>query len=136
MPGWAADLLKVPASFWERREAIEALRSRDIGALFRLLRQYAGASQRQIAIACGMTQGKVSETMKKGGRQVLTLEVFERIADGLGMPDVSRVALGIAPREFVPQLRVPTEIQPRDSAADLESAAFVASLGEEPHVGV
>lgn len=86
MPGWGSDLLQVPPSLWERQETLDALSARDIGALFRLLRQYAGASQTQIAIACGMTQGKVSETMKKGGRQVLTLEVFERIADGLGCP--------------------------------------------------
>ncbi|MFB4298176.1 hypothetical protein [Actinomadura sp. NTSP31] len=38
-----------------------------------------------------MSQGKVSETMKKGGRQVTTLEVFERIADGLQMPDPARM---------------------------------------------
>ncbi|MBA9004474.1 helix-turn-helix domain-containing protein [Thermomonospora cellulosilytica] len=63
------------------------------------MRQYAGASQTQIAIACGMTQGKVSETMKPRGRQVLTLEVFERIADGLDMPDPARMELGLAPRK-------------------------------------
>ena len=47
-----------------------------------------------------MTQGKVSEYMKRGGRQALSLEVFERIADGLKMSDNARMALGLAPRTF------------------------------------
>ncbi|WP_255206060.1 helix-turn-helix domain-containing protein [Actinomadura sp. BRA 177] len=102
--------------------------SRDIRAVFHLLRQYTGASQTQIAIACGMTQGKVSETMKKGGRQVTTLEVFERIADGLHMPDTARMTLGIAPRAHpsasavsVPQPR-PRTATPPAALADAKPA--------------
>ena len=53
--------------------------------LFHLLRQYAGASQTRIAIACGLTQGKVSAIIG-GSHRVATLDVFERIADGLDMP--------------------------------------------------
>lgn len=98
MSGRASDPIVIPDSLWERPQMIQALTARDIRTVFHLLRQYAGASQTQIAIACGMSQGKVSETMKKGGRQVLTLEVFERIADGLQMPDTARMTLGLAPR--------------------------------------
>ncbi len=96
MSGRASDPIVIPDSLWQRPQMTQALTSRDIRAVFHLLRQYTGASQTQIAIACGMTQGKVSETMKKGGRQVTTLEVFERIADGLHMPDTARMTLGIA----------------------------------------
>jgi transcriptional regulator with XRE-family HTH domain len=42
----------------------EALRDRDIGQVFRLVRQYAGASQTQLAIACGTTQGNISDIMR------------------------------------------------------------------------
>ena len=42
---------------------MDALRSRDMRRLFHLLRQYAGASQTRIGIACGLTQGKVSAIM-------------------------------------------------------------------------
>ncbi|URM97073.1 helix-turn-helix domain-containing protein [Actinomadura madurae] len=91
----------------------QALTSRDIRTVFHLLRQYAGASQTQIAIACGMSQGKVSETMK-GGRQVTTLEVFERIADGLHMPDTARMTLGLAPRRR-PSASAVTVPRPRSS---------------------
>ncbi|MGE5291884.1 MAG: helix-turn-helix domain-containing protein [Micromonosporaceae bacterium] len=96
MPGRATDLIVIPGSFWQRAGVIEALGGRDIGRLFQLLRQYAGASQTQIAIACGLTQGKVSDIMR-GAQKVLTLALFERIADGLQMPDSARMSLGLAP---------------------------------------
>jgi transcriptional regulator with XRE-family HTH domain len=88
-----------------------ALRSRAVGALFRLLRQYTGASQTQIGIACGMSQGKVSQIM--GDRtQVESLAVLERIADGLELPDPARMRLGLAPRPG------PAEDTPPGWAAD------------------
>jgi transcriptional regulator with XRE-family HTH domain len=92
----ASDLIVIPGSFWQRAGVIEALGGRDIGRLFQLLRQYAGASQTQIAIACGLTQGKVSDIMR-GVQKVLTLALFERVADGLQMPDSARMSLGLAP---------------------------------------
>jgi hypothetical protein len=62
------------------------------------LRQHAGASQTRIGIAVGMPQSQVSVIMSTGRRrrQVTTLDVFVRIADGLGMPDGARRRLGIA----------------------------------------
>jgi len=77
MPRGAADLLEIPAALWQRAEMTEALRDRDMGRVLRLVRQYAGASQTQLAIACGMTQGKISEIMR-GLQHVTALEVFER----------------------------------------------------------
>ncbi|ACY97238.1 MULTISPECIES: helix-turn-helix domain-containing protein [Thermomonospora] len=127
MPGRAQDPLVVPDALWEHPETIRALRERDMGRLFHLLRQYAGASQTQIAIACGMTQGRVSETMKAGGRRIHTLEVFERIADGLGMPDSARLALGLAPRAHAPATEPPA---PQDAPSAAEPASgLVDSLG-------
>ena len=90
------DPIIVPASLWQRPDATDALRSRDMRRLFHLLRQYAGASQTRIGIACGLAQGKVSAIMS-GSHRVATLDVFERIADGLGMPPEARLALGLAP---------------------------------------
>jgi hypothetical protein len=97
MPGRAADLIEIPDSLWQRAEMMEALRHRDMGRVFHLLRQYAGASQTRIAIACGTTQPKVSGIMR-GIARVEELEVFERIADGLHMPDHARIVLGLAPQ--------------------------------------
>jgi hypothetical protein len=97
MPARAADLMAIPDSLWRRAEMIEALGLRDIGRVFQLLRQYAGISQTRLAIACDMTQPKVSGIMR-GIARVEALEVFERIAAGLYMPDSARLALGLAPK--------------------------------------
>ena len=92
----ASDLAKVPESLWQRPEMILALRGRDIGRVFQLVRQYAGISQTQLAIACAMTQPKISGIMR-GVSKVEELAVFLRIADGLNMPPEARMALGLAP---------------------------------------
>src|SRR2546421_3592113 len=96
MAGPAADLIEIPATLWQRAAMTEALSNRDMGRVFQLVRQYAGASQTQLAIVCGMTQGKISDIMRDRHR-VTALEVFERIADGLNMPDPARTSLGLAP---------------------------------------
>ena len=96
MAGRAANLIEIPATLWQRAAMTEALSNRDMGRVFQLVRQYAGASQTQLAIACGMTQGKISDIMRDRQR-VTALEVFERIADGLNMPDPARTTLGLAP---------------------------------------
>jgi transcriptional regulator with XRE-family HTH domain len=90
------DPIEVPPGLWQRLDTVEALRARNIQKLFYLLRKYTGASQTRLAIACGLTQGKVSEIMA-GARRVVALDVFERIADGLDMPSDARIALGLAP---------------------------------------
>lgn len=86
MPDWA----------WHRADVREALRTRNTGALLRHVQQYAGASQARIAAAVDMTQGRVNEIIN-GRREVSQLDVFERIAAGLGMPDDARRLLGLAP---------------------------------------
>ena len=71
-----ADLLAGPAS---RR----ALAQRDIAAVYRMLRDE-GISQASIAQATGQKQSEVSEIIS--GRQVQSVVLLERIADGLGVP--------------------------------------------------
>lgn len=87
--------IDVPDWAWERIEVRKALRARDIGAVFRHVQQYAGASQARIAAAAGMTQARVNEIIN-GRREVSRLDVYERIADGLHMPDDARHLLGLA----------------------------------------
>lgn len=91
----------LPDGFWLRSDVADALAGRDFGVLFRLVSKYAGASQTQIAIAVTMTQGQISGFMA-GRRQVLTLDVAERVLDGLGAPDSARLAFGLAPRSARP----------------------------------
>ncbi|WP_409062048.1 helix-turn-helix domain-containing protein [Streptomyces sp. SYP-A7185] len=66
-----------------------------MGAVFRHVQQYTGASQSRIAVAAGMTQARVNEIINSR-REVTRLDVYERIADGLHMPDDARHLLGLA----------------------------------------
>jgi transcriptional regulator with XRE-family HTH domain len=94
----AHDPLRIPAQFWQRDDVALTLSQRDIGGLFKLLRQYCGASQTRIGAAVGMTQSTVSLIMN-GDQTVTAMAVLERIADGFAMPDDSRMQLGLAPKE-------------------------------------
>ncbi|MEU6802509.1 helix-turn-helix domain-containing protein [Streptomyces neyagawaensis] len=87
--------IELPDWAWERAEVRQALRARNIGAVFRHVQQYSGASQARIATAAGMTQARVNEIIN-GRREVSRLDVYERIADGLRMPDDARHLLGLA----------------------------------------
>jgi dienelactone hydrolase len=95
MPRSANDLIVIPESFWQRPQVCEALRNRDMGRFFLLVQQYTGASQTQIGIAIGWSQGKVSD-VERGASEVKHLAVFEQIADGLKVPNAARVILGLA----------------------------------------
>lgn len=88
--------LVLPDWAWKRPEVRQALRERDVATLLRAAQQYSGASQGRIAAATGLLQGRVSEIIHRA-RTVTTLELFERIAHVLGMPDDARMPLGLAP---------------------------------------
>ncbi|WP_344312649.1 helix-turn-helix domain-containing protein [Fodinicola feengrottensis] len=86
--------IKLPVGFWVRVEMIEALEARDFGAVFRLVRKYSGESQTRIGRLTGFDQGKVSEIMRNL-REIETLDVLLRVADGLQMPDSARHLVGL-----------------------------------------
>jgi len=90
--------LGIPSWAWQSADARTALRARDVGALFRFAQGHAGVSQAGLAVATGISQGRVNEIIN-GRRAVTALEVFERVADGLGMPDDARLLMGLAPRD-------------------------------------
>src|ERR1019366_10774969 len=73
-----------------------------MGALFTLLRDYAGLSQTRIGTATELGQGRVSEIVH-GTRAIAATHVFERIANGLAMPDQARHHLGLSPRQPPPR---------------------------------
>lgn len=87
--------LRLPASFWQADSVRDALKSRDVGLLFREASKR-GLSQTRIGIAVGISQGRISEIIR-GTRGVARLHVLERIADGLSMPEAARLGLGLAP---------------------------------------
>src|ERR1044071_5335760 len=110
MPGRANDLIVFLDSFWERPDVIAALHSRNMGLFFIHLQAHTGASQTQIGMAIGWSQGKVSD-LERGVGEVKHLAVFEDIANGLNFPDPARIALGLAPRAPSPHRAGP---QPRE----------------------
>ena len=81
-----------PPGFWDRPEIVEALAARDMGAVVRNFRKWTGASQTDISMLVGIPQPHVSE-LERGFRHVTALNLFERFADGLGIP---RRLLGLA----------------------------------------
>lgn len=86
--------IELPAEAWRRAEIRRALRARDIGAVLRFVQQY-GISQARIGAATDLAQGRVHEIIN-GKRRVGQLDVLERIAAGLGIPDDGRHLLGLA----------------------------------------
>src|SRR6266545_4922105 len=63
-----------------------------MGAVVRTFRKWTGASQTDISMLVGIPQPHVSE-LERGFRHVTALNLFERFADGLGIP---RRLLGLA----------------------------------------
>lgn len=88
--------VEVPGHAWRKPETRQALRQRDAGALLRLVQQHVGVSQARLATATGIGQGRLNEIFN-GRRQVTRLDVLERLAGGLAMPDDARVMFGLAP---------------------------------------
>jgi len=121
----AFDPPAIPAAFWERPDVCQALRRRDMSALFRLLQQHLGLSQMRIGTAVGLGQGRMSEVIN-GIRKIRDVKVFERIADGLDMPDHARVLLGLTPRQITaPPPRSPSAT----SGQDIELLRQITAAG-------
>ncbi|GAA0978005.1 hypothetical protein GCM10009551_015550 [Nocardiopsis tropica] len=127
LPGYSWEKITIPARSWERKETQRVLRERDIAGLLRLAQAH-GVSQTRIASATGIAQGRVSEILS-GRRTVSSLQLIERIADGLDMPDPSRILFGLAPRQpFVERKRstagggIAPAVEAKSSAADNEVA--------------
>lgn len=96
MVNGARDAVILPPPAWRQPEARRALRERDAGALLRFAQHHTGASQARLAAAIGLGQDRVNELINSK-REVVRLDLFERIADGLNMPDAARMMLGLAP---------------------------------------
>jgi len=99
MHGNAFDPIQIPAGIWDHEASREILKNRDVAGLFNLAVKYSGASQVRISTATGISQGRISQIIR-GQRQVTDLEVYERIAAGLGLPDHARMLFGLAPLDL------------------------------------
>lgn len=80
----------IPAELFKDPSLRAVLEQRDIARVFIYL-SHRGISQRRIAALTGQSQSEISEII--AGRKVTSVEVLERIADGLRVP---RGWLGVA----------------------------------------
>lgn len=104
----------LPDELWERADVLAACRARDANALLRLARRH-GVTNDRLAHWTGIDPGEISKRLSgKTVSPVQTLDRWERIATGLGMPDAARLAVGLAPGESGP---LPIELPAR--SADL-----------------
>src|SRR6266545_1863462 len=123
------ELPVAPPGLWERAEMRAALSERDMGAAIRIFRRWTGASQTDISVLTGVPQPDVSD-LERGARHVTTLELFERLADGLSIP---RPLLGLA--ELQPSTP-PQQRMTREAAPDLRSVDFIEWIAEHSSLSV
>jgi predicted XRE-type DNA-binding protein len=97
----AFDPPEIPPSFWQRTDVRRALSRRDMGVLFDVLNHTLGLSQIRIGTAVEISQGRIGEVIR-GTRRIAGLHVFQRIADGLDMPNDCRTLLGVSPHQEQP----------------------------------
>ncbi|WP_369170766.1 helix-turn-helix domain-containing protein [Streptomyces sp. R28] len=97
---------ELPTRLLTDPEMINACRVRDFARIFRLVKTRAGIYPSMIARRCELTPSRVGEVIT-GRRQLLHMDVIERIADGLRIPGHM---LGLARRHWeTPQALVVTE---------------------------
>jgi tetratricopeptide (TPR) repeat protein len=112
---------ELPARLLTDPEMIEACRARDFSRVFRLVKTRAGIYPSMVARRCDLTPSRVGEVIS-GRRQLLHMDVVERISDGLRIPGHM---LGLARRSWeTPQALVATERQvPQLPESEQQTAA-------------
>lgn len=83
-----------PGALWSHPQLVAAILSEDWGAVFRVYRKLTGLSQSRLGERVGLVQPDVSD-IERGRRRVTSVEVRQRIVEGLGIP--SRLQATAAP---------------------------------------
>ncbi len=74
----------LPAEVLARPDFTRACHERDLGAMFTIATE-AGFTDSHLARRCEMTPSRVADYMRRG-RQAISVDVFERVSEGLGIP--------------------------------------------------
>lgn len=93
------DPATVPITFWRSPSIQQILARRDVGKLFRLyLDEFPECTQTQLALLTEHDRSDISNFVR-GIRSgcVSNIDVLDRVAEGLLMPDEARTLLGLAP---------------------------------------
>lgn len=77
----------LPGDVLERPDFVAACAARKLGAMLRIAHTWGGPgfSKNHLARRCQMTPSQIQDYMSRG-RTALSLEIFERVADGLHIP--------------------------------------------------
>jgi hypothetical protein len=128
---------RVSAKLLAREDFQAACASRNFGDMFRLMRQWDGASQDKISSPVeGLTQSRVSRIMR-GDDRVAGIELVERIIDSLRIPGHY---VGLAPRPWEnepsevlePEVTAVYPAQRTPSARELAAVAAPVQRVSEP----
>ncbi|MEV0586741.1 helix-turn-helix transcriptional regulator [Nonomuraea sp. NPDC050310] len=101
--------------------------SRGIAGWLKLAVKYDGASQVRLSVATGISQPRISAMVRGSAGPITELAVFERVADGLGLPDHARMILGLAPRDVAAPTHDVDE-EGREQIAELTSRLDAAAV--------
>jgi transcriptional regulator with XRE-family HTH domain len=109
-----------------------ALADRDLGAVITIFRRWTGASQTDVGVLLGLSQPHVSD-FERGIRRATSMAMFERFADGLGIP---RPLLGLGePSSHVPEPETEQAQQGlAQQAPSVSSVEFVEWIAEHGRV--
>lgn len=133
---------ELPASLLTDPEMIDACRVRDFAKVFRLVKARAGIYPSMIGRQCELTPSRVGEVIA-GQRQLLHMDVIERIADGLRIPGhmlglarrewETPVALAVAEREPPEPVHLPAGPRPLAALPGVEVDSILAlAAGTNP----
>ncbi|MFD3937261.1 hypothetical protein ACFWSF_15350 [Streptomyces sp. NPDC058611] len=133
---------ELPARLLTDPEMIDACRARDCASVFRLVKGRAGIYPSMIARQCELTPSRVGEVIA-GRRQLLHMDVVERIADGLRIPGhmlglarrewETPVALAVAEREPPESVHPPAGLRPFAALPGVEVDSILAlAAGTKP----
>jgi transcriptional regulator with XRE-family HTH domain len=107
---------------------VQALDQRDVAAALKIFRKWTGATQGQLGALCGMPQSHISEILN-GKRRVTSLDVIERLANGLNIP---RDRLGLAdPARAAEASRSPDPSGPHRRTVLTAAAAGIVTAADE-----
>jgi hypothetical protein len=118
--------IDLPADVWRVPAVVTVCHARDANALLRLAHRH-GVTNERLAYWTGIDAGEISKRLNgRTTSAVRALDRWERIADGLRMPDHLRVAVGIAPVGAGPLL--PTVPEPVGRGLEDRLPALRAAL--------
>ncbi|MEV0528565.1 helix-turn-helix transcriptional regulator [Streptomyces sp. NPDC050439] len=111
---------ELPAGLLTDPEMLDACRERDFARVFRMVKSRAGIYPSMIARRCELTPSRVGEVIA-GRRQLLHMDVVERIADGLRIPG-HMLGLARRPWETPPTLAITEHAEPQELQAETRTS--------------